>query len=143
MSVGRILANKGRAVVTAQATQSLQQASALLADNKIGAVVVTALGGRVGGILSERDIVRAIAKNGAAALDDRIDDHMTKRVVTCAEATGINEVMEIMTSGKFRHVPVVREGVLDGMISIGDVVKHRLAELEYESASLREYIAAS
>lgn len=143
MSVGKILANKGRAVITAQGSQSLMDASRLLAEHRIGAIVVAGPGGTVAGILSERDIVKALAKGGPAALNDRIADHMTKRVVTCVAASPINQVMEIMTAGKFRHVPVVLDGRLDGMISIGDVVKYRLAELESESQALREYITAS
>lgn len=143
MSVGKILAGKGKAVITAQGSQSLMDASHLLAEHRIGAIVVTGYGGTVAGILSERDIVKALAKGGAAALNDRVEDHMTKRVITCVAASPINQVMEIMTAGKFRHVPVVLDGRLDGMISIGDVVKYRLAELEHESQALREYITAS
>jgi CBS domain-containing protein len=143
MSVGHILSNKGKAVITASGGQTLQDASRLLAEHRIGAVVVTTLDGKVAGILSERDIVRAVAKGGGEALRDTVHDHMTKRVITCVEASQINEVMEIMTAGKFRHVPVLLEGRLDGMISIGDVVKHRLAELESESQALRDYITAS
>ncbi len=143
MSVGKILATKGKAVVTAQASQSLHDASLMLADHRIGAVVVTGADGSVDGILSERDIVKAVARGGAGALKDTVGDHMTRRVVTCVAASSINQVMEVMTAGKFRHVPVVLDGRLDGMISIGDVVKHRLAELEHESQSLREYITAS
>ncbi|MCZ8377078.1 MAG: CBS domain-containing protein [Beijerinckiaceae bacterium] len=143
MSVGKILANKGRAVITVEPGQSLQQAAALLAEHRIGAVVVAGAGGTIAGILSERDIVRAVANGGETAMKDRVADHMTRRVVTCVAASPINQVMEIMTAGKFRHVPVVLDGRLDGMISIGDVVKYRLAELEQESATLRDYIAAS
>ena len=143
MTVAKILAHKGRAVVTAEASHSLHEASRMLADHRIGAIVVCGPGGTVAGILSERDIVRAMATHGAKALDERVGDHMTRRVVTCVAASPINQVMEVMSSGKFRHVPVVLDGRLDGMISIGDVVKHRLAELEHESQSLREYIAAS
>ncbi|OYU50524.1 MAG: inosine-5-monophosphate dehydrogenase [Rhizobiales bacterium PAR1] len=143
MSVGKILATKGKAVVTAAATQTLHDASRLLSEHRIGAVVVTGAGGTVAGILSERDIVKAIGKGGAAALDDKIGEHMTRKVVTCVAASPMNSVMEMMTEGKFRHVPVLLDGRLDGMISIGDVVKHRLAELEHESRSLRDYIAAS
>ena len=143
MSVGKILNTKGKAVVTAQAGQTLRQASQLLAQVRIGAVVVTDANGGVAGILSERDIVRAVAQKGATGLQDTVGDHMTRKVVTCVEAQGINDVMEIMTAGKFRHVPVVKDGRLDGMVSIGDVVKHRLAQLEHESQTLREYIAAS
>lgn len=143
MSVGKILAGKGKAVITAQGSQSLMDASNLLAEHRIGAIVVAGPGGTVAGILSERDIVKALAKGGAVALNDKIEDHMTKRVITCVAASPINQVMEIMTAGKFRHVPVVLDGRLDGMISIGDVVKYRLAELEHESQALREYITAS
>ena len=143
MSVGKILAIKGKAVVTTSAAQSLHEAARMLSEHRIGAVVVTDARGSVDGILSERDIVKAVAKGGAAALEDKVSDHMTRRVVTCVAASSINQVMEVMTAGKFRHVPVVLDGRLDGMISIGDVVKHRLAELEHESASLREYITAS
>lgn len=143
MSVGRILATKGKAVITVEPAESLQFAARLLAEHRIGAVVVAGAGNTIAGILSERDIVRAVAQGGAAALEDRVADHMTRRVVTCVAASPIHQVMEMMTAGKFRHVPVVLDGRLDGMISIGDVVKHRLAELEQESATLRDYIAAS
>ena len=143
MSVGRILGNKGRAVVTASQDQTLADASRLLAEHRIGALVIGAPGDVVQGILSERDIVRAVAKLGAAALQQPVRDHMTARVVTCTEASAITEVMELMTVGKFRHVPVVKDGRLDGMISIGDVVKQRLAELESERQALRDYITAS
>lgn len=143
MSVGKILANKGKAVMTAKGTHTLLEASRMLAEHRIGAVVITGPEEGVAGILSERDIVKAVAKRGAAALDEPVSDHMTKRVVTCVAASSINQVMEVMTAGKFRHVPVVLDGRLDGMVSIGDVVKHRLAELEHESQSLREYITAS
>ncbi len=143
MSVSRILASKGKAVITVDPGQSLQQAAQLLAEHRIGAVVVAGAGNTIAGILSERDIVRAVAQGGETAMQDRIADHMTRRVVTCVAASPIQQVMEMMTAGKFRHVPVLLDGRLDGMISIGDVVKHRLAELEQESATLREYIAAS
>lgn len=143
MNVGRVLESKGRAVVTAEMSQSLMEASRLLAEHRIGAVVVCGAGRSVEGILSERDIVRAVAKGGGGALADKVGDHMTKKVITCVAAMPINQVMEIMTAGKFRHLPVIADGRLDGMISIGDVVKHRLAELERESQTLRDYISAS
>lgn len=142
MQVGAILDRKGRAVVTAEASQTLMEASSLLAEHRIGAVVVRGAGNTVAGILSERDIVKAVARSGGGVLGERIGDHMTRKVVTCVAETSVNEIMEIMTAGKFRHVPVVQGGQLDGMISIGDVVKHRLAELETESRALMDYIAA-
>ncbi|MCA0399736.1 MAG: CBS domain-containing protein [Proteobacteria bacterium] len=143
MSVSRILETKGRAVITVEPGHSLIEAGRLLAEHRIGAVVVCGPDRRVEGILSERDIVRAVAKGGGGALADKVADHMTTRVITCTAAMSMNQVMEIMTSGKFRHLPVVENGRLDGMISIGDVVKNRLAQLEYESQTLREYIGAS
>ena len=142
MSVAKILDQKGRAVITGSAAQTLHEASKLMAEHRIGALVVGGVDGTVAGILSERDIVKAVANSGAGALNDPVAAHMTKRVVTCVASSSINDVMEMMTAGKFRHVPVLKEGRLDGMISIGDVVKHRLAELEHESRTLRDFIAS-
>lgn len=143
MSVGKILEAKGKAVITSDANQTMREAAHLLSEHRIGAIVIKGPGDTISGILSERDIVRALATRGADALDDRIAEHMTRKVSTCTASFKINEVMEVMTAGKFRHLPVVADGRLDGMISIGDVVKHRLAELENESRALRDYIAAS
>jgi CBS domain-containing protein len=143
MSVAKILDIKGKAVITSDANQTLREATRLLADHRIGAIVIKGPGETIAGILSERDIVRALAERGSDALEDRIAEHMTRKVSTCTAAFKIHEVMEVMTAGKFRHLPVVADGRLDGMISIGDVVKHRLAELENESRALRDYIAAS
>lgn len=143
MSVGRLLEGKGHAVITARADQTLHEASRLLAEFRIGAVLIAGENASVAGILSERDIVRAVAQGGAVALEHAVSRYMTEKVITCTAATAINEVMEIMTAGKFRHIPVLKDGRIDGMVSIGDVVKHRLAELENESRSLRDYIAAS
>ncbi len=141
MSVTQILNNKGRAVITIPEGESLGAAARLLAQHRIGAVVIVEAGGSVKGILSERDVVRALAEEGGGALDSAVGAHMTRRVVTCTGDTSLNQLMEMMTSSKFRHVPVLCEGRLDGMVSIGDVVKYRLAQLEHESASLRQYIA--
>lgn len=141
MTVARVLDQKGAAVVTIAPDHSLREAADVLAKHRIGALVISRGGGTVEGILSERDIVRAIARDGEAALDRQVEDYMTRKVVTCRREHRIIEVMEMMTAGKFRHVPVVDREALAGMISIGDVVKHRLAELETESRSLREYIA--
>lgn len=141
MSVARILGTKARAVFTISDNDSLRTAAQLLAQHKIGAIVITEADGSVKGILSERDIVRAIAASGADALDAKVSAHMTKKVITCTADSTVNQLMEIMTAGKFRHIPVTAGGKLDGMISIGDVVKYRVAQLEQESATLREYIA--
>ncbi len=140
MTVATILAAKGRHVVTAEPNQSLQEAARLLAERRIGAVLIAGPDGVLKGILSERDIVRAVALRGSPALEDKVEAHMTRNVVTCSEASLISEVMEEMTKGRFRHLPVIKDGKLAGMVSIGDVVKQRIAEAEAESRSLRDYI---
>jgi CBS domain-containing protein len=114
----------------------------LLETKGIGAVVVSHGGEKVDGIFSERDFVRAIARQGSAALDRPVRDYMTQNVVTCDPDDTIAEVMLRMTQGKFRHLPVVENGKLTGIISIGDVVKHRIAEAEAEAMAMREYITA-
>jgi len=140
MTVKTILGHKSRDVVTIQPTATLAEAAGLLAERRIGAVLVLGIQGRVAGILSERDIVRALAERGGAVLGERVDHVMTRKVFTCSENDTVAQVMEQMTAGKFRHVPVTEEGRLVGIISIGDVVKHRLHEIESESEALREYI---
>jgi len=142
MTVSRILSTKGRDVVTIQPHRTLGEAAKLLGERRIGAVVVSGSDGAVHGILSERDIVRALGKAGASSLDDPVSRHMTAEVITCAPDTMIVDVMEDMTSGRFRHMPVVEGGRLTGIISIGDVVKHRLNEMQHETQALREYITA-
>lgn len=143
MSVAHILAEKGRNTVTIGADHTLAQAVETLSQHRIGAVVVVGPDGTVEGIFSERDVVKALADRGAAALGDPISRRMTRSVATCASSAGIPEVMTMMTDGKFRHVPVVEDGRLDGMVSIGDVVKYRLAEMEAEHKALRDYIATA
>jgi CBS domain-containing protein len=143
MTVKAILSRKGRDVVTIAPTANLSDAVKLLAEKRIGAVVVTGADDRVAGILSERDIVRALGERGAAALGDNVAAVMTRKVTTCAEADTISVIMERMTTGKFRHLPVVEQGHLVGVISIGDVVKTRVEEIERESDALREYIATA
>jgi CBS domain-containing protein len=143
MSVARILATKGREVVTTQPHRTLREAAEVLAARGIGAVVVSDVQGSVHGILSERDIVRAIGRGGPSALDDAVSVHMTSRVVTTTEAESVYETMERMNNGRFRHLPVLKDGKLDGIVSIGDVVRFRLAEMETEHSALREYIATA
>jgi CBS domain-containing protein len=140
MTVKAILSRKGTDVVTIEPTATLAQAAKLLAERRIGAVLVLGVEGRLAGILSERDIVRTLAERGAAVLDERVDQVMTRKVFTCSDTDTVAQVMEQMTAGKFRHVPVIDQGRLVGMISIGDVVNHRLHEIESESNALREYI---
>jgi CBS domain-containing protein len=119
---------------------TLTSVVALLAERRIGAALVLGVDRRIAGIVSERDIVRALGERGTAALDDPVSRIMTRRVSTCTEAETISSIMERMTEGKFRHVPVVDQGRVVGIISIGDVVKHRLHEMERESAAMRDYI---
>jgi CBS domain-containing protein len=140
MYVRDILSVKGRNVVTIEPATTLAAAAKILTENRIGALVVTGAGDRIVGILSERDIVQALAGRGADALHAPASEFMTRRVATCTAADTISSIMERMTAGKFRHVPVVEQGQLAGIISIGDVVKHRLMEMEQEQAALRDYI---
>ena len=143
MTVKSILDSKGRDVVTIAPDATLGDAARLLGSNRIGAVVVTYGDGRIAGILSERDIVRTIGASGAEALLTTVDQAMTAKVRTCSEAGTINEVMETMTRGRFRHLPVEKDGRLAGIISIGDVVKRRIEEVEHEAEQIREYIATA
>jgi CBS domain-containing protein len=135
-----ILAAKGREVTTIEPGATMKSAMALLAEKRIGAVLVLGADHRIVGILSERDIVRAIAERGAGALEEPVSRSMTRKVSTCTESETIASLMERMTEGKFRHLPVVDQGRLVGIISIGDVVKHRLQEMERDSAAMHDYI---
>ena len=140
MNVKTILATKGSEVITIAPTATLEEAIAVLAKHRIGAVVVLGADQRVIGILSERDIVRALSERGAAAVKEPLGQTMTRVVVTCGETDSVSDLMERMTRGRFRHIPVLELDRLIGIISIGDVVKHRLGEMERESEQLRDYI---
>jgi CBS domain-containing protein len=143
MTVALILAGKGREVVTLRPDQTLATAAQTLSRHRIGASVVTDGADGVLGIISERDVVRAVAESGGAALDEPVSQRMTSKVVTCTAASGIDELLGLMTDGKFRHIPVVEGGRLTGIVSIGDIVKHRLAEVVSEHQALRDYIATA
>jgi CBS domain-containing protein len=140
MTVSIILAAKGREVFSVEPNATLTSVVALLAERRIGAALVLGVDRRIVGIVSERDIVRALGERGPAALDDPVSRIMTRRVSTCTEGETISSIMERMTEGKFRHLPVVDQGRVVGIISIGDVVKHRLHEMERDSAAMRDYI---
>jgi CBS domain-containing protein len=140
MTVKAILSRKGNNVITIEPTVMLSAAVKILAEHRIGAVVIAGADKQVAGILSERDIVRALAQRGPGALEEAVGQVMTRKVVTCTESDTVAALMERMTQGKFRHLPVVERGKLVGLVSIGDVVKHRLGEMEHESNALREYI---
>ncbi len=142
MNVAAILNAKGRNVVTARSSSTLEEIAAKLAEKRIGAVVVVGAGGRIDGIVSERDIIRAISERGAKALLEPAHEIMTKSVITCDVADTLDELMARMTAGRFRHLPVVEDRQLVGIVSIGDVVKHHIAEVEMEASALRGYIVA-
>lgn len=141
MTVATILGQKGSAVVTVGSGETLEAVTGVLEEHGIGAVVVSDADMQIEGIVSERDIVRAVARHGAEALQKPVSAFMTRDVVTCGEDEGIATLMQRMTQGKFRHLPVARDGKLVGIISIGDVVKRRIAEAELEAQAMREYIA--
>ncbi len=140
MIVKNILAGKRGNVVTIEPTADLTAAIKLLAERRIGAVVILGADDRIVGILSERDIVRVLAERGPTALNEPVGQVMTRDVKTCSEDDTIEGLMGHMTMGKFRHMPVVEQGKLVGIVSIGDVVKNRVEEIERESEALRDYI---
>jgi CBS domain-containing protein len=142
MTVAQILASKGRDVATTTAERTIAEVVGELARRKIGALVVMD-GERVAGIISERDIVKAIGLKSADILADPVSSIMTRDVVTCSEKETINGVMTRMTRRRFRHLPVVEGGRLVGIVSIGDVVKARIEEVEREANELRSYIATA
>ncbi len=141
MLVGQILQMKSRAgVVTVPSNTSIAAAAKMLAERKFGSLVVSEDGKRAAGIISERDIVRVIALQGASVLDDPVSKHMTTAVVTCAKQASADQVLNIMTERRFRHMPVVESGELVGLITLGDVVKSRLSELAMEKDALEGMI---
>ena len=141
MLIGQILAGKGREVVSTRPDATVAEVAKLLKVRRIGAVVVTDDDGELCGIISERDLARGLADHGADLLQMRVRDLMTAEVSTCSPDDGIDKLMQQMTEGRFRHLPVVQEGRMIGIISIGDVVKHRLQELENEAHLLHDYIS--
>jgi CBS domain-containing protein len=143
MNVADVLQKKGRDVHTIHPAASILDAAKSLAGYEIGALVVTIVDGHIIGILSERDLVRGMRSHGSAVLTMTVADLMTRRVNTCTSEDSITDVMHRMTTGRHRHMPVVDGGRLAGMVSIGDVVKNRIEEVELERSVLRDcYIAA-
>jgi len=143
MTVARILSEKGREVFTTQPHRTLKEVIDLLAAKGVGAVVVADASMSVLGILSERDVVRVISQHGAAALGDQVSRYMTPKVTTVKLDDTVDHVMQTMTEGRFRHVPVVEDGRLIGIVSIGDVVKRHVNMIESERKALREYITTA
>ena len=140
MTIGMILKDKGNRVLTVKADDSVESAVRLLGSERIGAALVTDTDGRVCGILSERDIVRGIGEEGADALARPVSALMTADPVRCAPSDSVLSAMARMTEQRFRHLPVFEGDELRGIVSIGDVVKHRIQEVESEAAALRDYI---
>ena len=143
MSVAAILKQKGRAVATARLTMTLMEVANLLAGKRIGAVVIVGARGEVAGIISERDIIRALSVVGPDCLTQPVSQSMTNKVVTCQETDTLDELMAMMTARRFRHLPVMADDMLVGIISIGDLVKHHVAQLKMEATAMRGYITHS
>jgi CBS domain-containing protein len=143
MAVSHILGVKGRNVFTVRPADTVEAVAKLLGEKRIGAVVVTDLAGHIAGIVSERDVVRHIASEGAAVLKKPASAIMTSNVHTCADGDSEQELMTLMTTRRIRHLPVVKNGKLDGMISIGDVVKFRIEAIEREAEDMKAYIAGA
>lgn len=142
MTVSAILAEKGTSVFTANKSSSITQIIHLLAKNKIGSIVITDETGSVCGIVSERDIVRDLAIAGIDALDADVSHCMTEKVISCTPHDTISHVMAVMTENRFRHMPVIEDGKLCGLVSIGDVVKRKIEDTEREAEEMRSYITS-
>ncbi len=143
MNVEAILRHKGRSVTTIAPEARIATAVALLRRHAVGALVVSEDGAAIDGILSERDIVTALADHGAAALALRVADLMSRHVITCRRDDAVADLAALMTDKRIRHLPVIDRGALAGIVSIGDVVKHRIDEVEGEASSMREFIASA
>ena len=143
MNVAVILRQKGRAVTTASPSTTLLEVANKLAAKRIGAIVIVAAKGKVAGIVSERDIIRCLSTHGPECLTRPVAESMTRNVISCEEDDTLDELMARMTERRFRHLPVITDGALVGIISIGDVVKHHVAEVEMEATAMREYITHS
>ena len=139
--VKNILDVKGRSVVTTGSATSLGEAAKILSENRIGALVVVAPDGKIAGIFTERDVVNAVAKSGRESLDQPLAGLMTAKVYRCKEDSTVDELMELMTKRRFRHVPVEDKGKRSGIISIGDVIKSRIRKIELETEQIKAYIA--
>ena len=143
MNVASILKQKGRAVTTANPAATLLDVANKLAAKRIGAIVIVGARGSVAGIVSERDIIKALAVQGPNCLTRPVSESMTRNVITCQETDTLDELMAMMTERRFRHLPVITDDALVGIISIGDVVKHHVAEVTMEAIAMREYITHS
>jgi CBS domain-containing protein len=127
--------------MTARPNDTIQEIALRLSHRKIGAIVIVGDNGKVDGIISERDIIRLIAEHGTQALSIPASKGMTRNVVSCSATNTIEEIMELMTKGRFRHLPVIEDDALVGIVSIGDVVKNHISEVELEVTAMRGYLA--
>ena len=143
MIVSDILRQKGTYVASTRPSVSIAEAAAVMSREHIGALLVRDDAGAIKGILSERDIVGALARAGASCLERAVGDYMTREVVNCSSADPIKDIMTAMTEKRIRHLPVIDDNRLAGIISIGDVVKHRLREAEEEVEIIKEYVATA
>ena len=143
MNVASILRQKGRAVTTASLDTTLRDVVHKLAAKRIGAIIIVGPSGKVAGIISERDIIRALSSQGPECLTRPVSENMTREVVGCQESDTLDELMALMTEHRFRHLPVVMDDTLVGIVSIGDVVKHHVADVTMEATAMREYITHS
>ena len=141
MNVAGILKGKGADIITAKADDAISVVAGLLGKHRIGAVLVMGDAQDVQGVISERDIVRGLANSGSGCLNMKASELMTSDVISCAPSDTIDQVMSLMTDKRIRHLPVMEDGILKGFISIGDVVKRRMDEVEQEAAAMRDYIA--
>lgn len=142
MTIDQILNDKGREIISIKADSSLSDAARILDEKRIGAVVALGEDGEIVGVLSERDIVRNVARNGEAALKIQVGDAMTRDVITIESATKVDDAMQLMTDRRVRHLPVLRQDRLIGVVSIGDLVKWKIAETEAEAEAMKSYLSA-
>lgn len=142
MIIEQILNDKGREVITLRADDTLREAARLLDERRIGAVVTLDAGGEIVGVLSERDIVRQFAREGGAALEMKVGNAMTRAVITISAEAPIDQALQLMTDRRIRHLPVVRNNRLTGFVSIGDLVKWKIAETEAEAQAMKSYLSA-
>lgn len=141
MTIDQILNDKGREIISVKADSTLAEAARTLDEKRIGAVVALGDGGKIVGVLSERDIVRHVARNGEAALNIHVGDAMTRDVITIESTTKVDDALQLMTDRRVRHLPVLRNDRLIGVVSIGDLVKWKIAETEAEAEAMKSYIA--
>ena len=141
MTIDQILNDKGREIISIKADSSLADAAKTLDEKRIGAVVALSDDGDIVGVLSERDIVRHVARNGEAALKIIVGDAMTRDVITIESTTNVEEAMQLMTDRRIRHLPVLRNDRLIGVVSIGDLVKWKIAETEAEAEAMKSYLS--